>query len=96
MMNEETREFCLFISDDVEVFGVFGAHRKFLRIRDDFIFDGDGSGGSKILIAMKIFLCFTGRFTEFSESELSNSTVMGVVYWLLVNLTSAAWAIMRS
>ena len=45
MMNEETRECCLFISDDVEVFGVFGAHLKFLRISDDFIFDGDGSGG---------------------------------------------------
>ena len=25
------------------------------------------------LIAMKIFLCFTGRFTEFSDSELPNS-----------------------
>ena len=35
--------------------------------------------GSKSLIAMKIFLCFTGRFTKFSDSELPNSTVIGVV-----------------
>ena len=44
-MDEETRKFCLFISDDVEIFGVFGAHRKFLKSDDDFINDGDGSGG---------------------------------------------------
>ena len=44
MVDEETRKFCLFISDDVELFGVFGAHRKFLRSGDDFIIDGDGSG----------------------------------------------------
>ena len=35
--------------------------------------------GSRRLIARKIFLCFTGRFTEFSDSELPNSTVIGVV-----------------
>ena len=34
---------------------------------------------SRILIAMKIFLCFTGRFTEFSNSELPNYMVMRVV-----------------
>ena len=45
MMNEETGEFCFCISDDVEVFDTFGAHRKFFRIGDDFIFDGDESGG---------------------------------------------------
>ena len=31
------------------------------------------AAGSMSLIAMKIFLCFTGRFTEFSDSELPNS-----------------------
>ena len=44
--------------------------------------------GSRSLIARKIFLCFTGRFTEFSYSELPNSTVIGV--------TSSAWAMIRS
>ena len=34
---------------------------------------------SRILITMKMFLCFTGSFTEFSDSEQPNSTVMGVV-----------------
>ena len=34
---------------------------------------------SRSLIARKIFLCFTGRFTEFFDSELPNSTVIGVV-----------------
>ena len=34
---------------------------------------------SSSLMAMEIFRCFTGRFTEFSDSELPNSTVIGVV-----------------
>ena len=52
--------------------------------------------GSRSLIAMKKNLCFTGRFTEFPVSELPNSTVIGVVYRLLINLTSAAWAMIHS
>ena len=52
--------------------------------------------GSRSLMAMKIFLCFTGRLTEFSDSELPNSTVIGVTWRLLVNLISAAYAMMRS
>ena len=78
-MDEETRKFCLFISIDVEVFGVFGSHRKFLRVGDDFFLMVMETEGSKSLIAMKICLCFNGRFTEFSDSELPNSTVIGVV-----------------
>ena len=35
--------------------------------------------GSRSLMTMKIFRCFTGRLTEFSDSELPSSTVMGVV-----------------
>ena len=35
--------------------------------------------GSSSLMAMKIFRCFTGRFTEFSDSELPSSAVIGVV-----------------
>ena len=58
MMNEETRNFCLFICDDVEVFGVFGTHRKFLRIGDDFIFFGDGSGGVEKFDRNKDFSMF--------------------------------------
>ena len=54
------------------------------------------AAGSRSLITMKIFLSFTRRFTEFSDSELTNSTAMGVVYRLLINLTSAAWAMIRS
>ena len=34
---------------------------------------------SRSLMAMKIFLCFTERLTKFSDSELPNSTVIGVV-----------------
>ena len=34
--------------------------------------------GSRSLIAMKIILCFTGRLTEFSDSELPNSKVIEV------------------
>ena len=33
--------------------------------------------GSRSLMAMN-FLCFTGRLTDFSDSELPNSTVIGV------------------
>ena len=62
MMNEETGEFCLFISDDVEVFGVFGAHRKFLRIDDDFIFDGDGNSGVEEFDRNEIFFMFFSIF----------------------------------
>ena len=51
---------------------------------------------SSSLIAMKILQCYTRRFTEFSESELPNSTVIGVVLRLLINLTFAACAMSRS
>ena len=34
--------------------------------------------GSRILRAANSSRCLTGRFTEFSESELPNSTVSGV------------------
>ena len=61
MMNEETGEFCLFISDDVEVFGVFGANRKFFRVGDDFIFDGDGSSGIEGFDRNEDFYMFHGK-----------------------------------
>ena len=60
MMNEETGEF-FYISDDVEVFGVFGAHRKFLRIGDDFIFVVDGSGGVDEFDSNEDFSMFYGK-----------------------------------
>ena len=41
MVDEETRKFCLFISNDVKVFDVFGSYRKFLGVGDDFVFDSD-------------------------------------------------------
>ena len=34
---------------------------------------------SSSLMAMKIFRYFTGRFTEFSDLELPNSKVVGMV-----------------
>ena len=34
--------------------------------------------GSMSLMAMKIFLCLTERLTELSDSELPNSTMIGV------------------
>ena len=52
--------------------------------------------GSRSLMAMKICRCFTRRLMEFSDSKLPSSTVMGVVYRLLVNLISAAFAMSRS
>ena len=44
MIDEETREFCFFIGDDNEIFSIFGSHWEFLRVCDDFVFDGDGGG----------------------------------------------------
>ena len=63
---------------------------------DYFVFDGDRSGQAEEFDGDEKFLCFTGRLTELSNSELPNSTVIGVVQRLLMNLTSSAWAMMRS
>ena len=41
--------------------------------------------GSRILRAANSLRCLTGRFTEFSESELPNSTVTGVTYITIVD-----------
>ena len=89
MVYEETRIFGFLIRDDIKVFGVFCAHWKFLGFVMTLSLMVMDAEGSRSLIAMKIFLCLTGRFTEFSDSELPNSTVIGVVYRLLINLTSA-------
>ena len=48
---------------------------------------------SKTFKAANNIRCFTGTFTELSESELPNSTVTGVMYQLLTNFISAACAI---
>ena len=97
MMYEETRKFCLLIRDNIKVFGIFCSHRNFsfglVTTLSLMVIDAEES---RSLIARNIFLCFTGRFTEFSDSELPNSAVIGVVYRLLINLTSAVWAMMRS
>ena len=52
--------------------------------------------GSRSLRAAKILRCFTGRFTELSDSELPNSTVTEVTYRSLMNFISAVWAMWRS
>ena len=70
---EETRNFVLFIVDDVEVFGVFSSHRKFLRVCDDFVFDGDRGGrveefdgdGKNSMFHWKIYGIFLLKATEF-------------------------------
>lgn len=36
--------------------------------------------GSRILSAANSLRCFTGRLTEFSESEVPNSMMTGVTY----------------
>ena len=43
------------------------------------------SDGSRILRVANNLWCFTGRFTELSDSELPSSTVMGVAYRSLRN-----------
>ena len=45
MVYEETRKFWFLIRDDIKVFGIFCSHRKFFRVSDDFVFDGDWRGG---------------------------------------------------
>ena len=35
------------------------------------------SDGSNSFMAKKIFRCFSGKLTEFSDSEILNSTVIG-------------------
>ena len=54
------------------------------------------SDGSRSLRVTNSLRCFTGIFTELSDSELSNSTVTGVTYLSLMNLISAAMEIWRS
>ena len=57
----------------VKVFGVFGAHQKILRICDNFIYDGDGSGGVEefdrnqdfSMFYLKIYKILWLRATEF-------------------------------
>ena len=48
---------------------------------------------SKNLRVANNLRCFTGIFTELSDSELQNATVTGVTYRSLMNLISAVWAI---
>ena len=51
------------------------------------------SDGSRSLRVTNSLRCFTGIFTELSDSELQNATVTGVTYRSLMNLISAVWAI---
>ena len=44
------------------------------------------SDGSRRLRAVNNLRCFTGRFTDLSDSELPDSTVTGVTYHSLRNL----------
>ena len=46
------------------------------------------SDESRSLRAANDLRCFTGRFTELSESELLNSTVTGVTYLSLMHFIS--------
>ena len=54
------------------------------------------SDGLRSLRVANTLRYFTGKFTELSNSEFPNLTVMGVTYRSLRNLISAAWAIWRS
>ena len=51
---------------------------------------------SRSLIATKSLRYLTGIFTVLSELTLPNSMVIRVVYRLLMNLSSAAFDMMRS
>jgi len=78
-MNEETREFDFLsvMTSNNSVYSVsIGNSRGLVMTLSFMVMEADGSSS---LIAMKIFRCYTGRFTEFSDSELLNSTVIGVV-----------------
>ena len=96
MVDEKIGEFRLFIGDYIEGFCVFSSHWELLWVCDDFAFDGDRCGWIEKFDGDKDFLCFTGRLTGFSDSELPNSTVIAVTWRVLLNLTSAACAMMRS
>ena len=54
------------------------------------------SEGSRNLRAANNVQFFTGKFTELSDPELPNSTVMEKTYLSLMNLISVAWAIRGS
>ena len=52
--------------------------------------------GSISLIVVNILRYLTGRFTVFSESEVPNSMVNGVVYLLLRKFTSTSCVMIHS
>ena len=79
MVDEETGEFGFLsaMTSKDSVYAVpIGNSRGFVITLSLIVIEVDGS---RRLMAMKIVRCFTGRLTEFSDSELPNSTVMGVV-----------------
>ena len=79
MMNEETGELFLWsaMTSNESVYSVPNWNSKAL-VMTLFLIVMEADMSSS-LMAMKIFRCFTGRFTEFSDSKLSNSTVIRVV-----------------
>ena len=57
---------------------MYGPHWKLSGMIDGGDIDCDDIEGSRILKTANKLRCFTGRFTELSESKLPNSTVTGV------------------
>ena len=71
-------KFGLFVSDDVECF-VCSSIENFtglVIILSPIVMEAEGL---RILRAIKVLRCFTGRFTVLTESKRPNSIVTGVV-----------------
>ena len=92
--NQGTRYSLLLITSKVSVYAVStGNSLGWLIVVSLMVMEIDGS---KTFKAANNFRCFTGRFTELSESELPNSTMAGVTYQSLTNFISVAYAIWRT
>ena len=89
VMDEKAGITWFLIDDNVE-FSVYvvpiGNSPGWLKVVSLILMDRDES---RSLRAVKSLRCFTGIFTELSDSELPNSTVTGVTYRSLMNFISA-------
>ena len=75
---QKARETWFLICNDRKQFCAFHPHGVLSRVVGGFVIDGDGDRWVDNLSAANSSRCFTGSFTELSESELPNSMVTGV------------------
>ena len=75
MMYKKAGEFDIFVDDDLECFSISVSIGDSTGLVVTLYLLAMDTEGLICLMAMKILRCFTGRFTELSESELPNSMV---------------------